>query len=405
MNQEEKRRLREEKRKKHRELKKYETIKFWNSRLSESGEHRRVGGFIMFMEYLYNVDNKFKNYTPDQLVEYQKDATTRARYDILDQIQGWTKSLEKSTHPDGEPKYRSNSINQAYSTLRGFFAHNRCELPRDSRFALSGEVPPVVGDLTIDEIEQVILSVKPVYKAVFLSMFQGGMDRISFDYWNRNGYKALVKALEGDPKAIRINFPRRMKIRTKVEKPYHTYIGTDAIDAIRKWLEIRSAEATVIFTNQFGRPILKDGLTTLWHYSLFKIGVLKKLRTGYSGNRYGKNVHELRDVFRSVWEKTPANTNVAEFAMGHQIDPLEYNKACRDMDWTKSEYLKALPWLNIMSGGAELKAVEDEIATKDARIEELEAEVARLKETPIDKDAFMEEILKKLEEREKQKKE
>lgn len=403
MSQKEKHR-RAERHRKIKKIKENKTIKFWNDRLSKTSEQMRMGGFVMFMDYLQNTDTKFKDYTPDQLVDYQREAVSYARYDILDQVQGWARSLEKSTQPDGAPKYRSSSINSAYSTIRGFFGHNRCELPRDRGFTLSGEIPPVEGDLTTEEIKEVVLSCKTGYKAIFLSIFQSGMDQESFIFWNENGYEALVKALKDNPKAIRITFPRRDKIKRKIEKPFHTYIGTDAIDAIRKWLEKRPDEVTAIFTSQTKNPINKESLALAWIYRLFKLGIIKKKRAGYSGNRYGKNVHELRDVFRSIWEKTPANKNVADFMMGHTIDPLDYNKACRDMDWTESEYLKALPWLNIMSGGAEMKRVEDELNEKDARIEELEAEVARLRESPIDKEAFMEEILEKLAEREKQKK-
>lgn len=410
MNIEEKRREWKVRRKMRKELKEYDTIQFWNNRLSASSEIFRMMYFVRFMQYLNSGNSKFKEYTPDQLIEYQRDAASHARYHLLNQVQGYIGTLEKITHPDGKHKYRSSTIGYIYSTLRSFFAHNRCGLPRDIGFTMVGEVPPVEGDLTTDEIREVIHHVNPVYKAAFLSIFQGGMDQQSFTYWNENGYKDLVKQLEKDPKAIRIRFPRRPKVRRKIEQPFHTYVGTDGIDYIRKWLDIRpdinrardddgifvDKETTVIFTNQIKHPVTKQMLDVHWRDALFKLGIIKKKRAGYSGNRYGKNLHEMRDVFRSVWEKTSANKNVAEFMMGHQVDPLHYNKACRDMEWTESEYLKALPWLNIMSGGGEMKAVKDELTEKNAQIEELKAEISRLKVTPIDKEALIEDILVRL---------
>jgi len=40
---------------------------------------------------------------------------------------------------------------------------------------------------------------------------------------------------------------------------------------------------------------------------------------------------------------------VAEFMMGHVVDPLGYNKFWRDPDYVAGEFLKAEPWLNVVS--------------------------------------------------------
>ena len=36
--------------------------------------------------------------------------------------------------------------------------------------------------------------------------------------------------------------------------------------------------------------------------------------------------------------------------MGHSVDKLEYTKACRDEEWVRREYRKALPLLQIITG-------------------------------------------------------
>ncbi len=92
-----------------------------------------------------------------------------------------------------------------------------------------------------------------------------------------------------------------------------------------------------------------------------RIGVIDPIKRGAGrGHQTGKNLHELRDVFRSQWEKSPAKASVAEFLMGHVVDPLEYNKAHYDRKWVRKEYLNALPMLQLMSSGRPFGQVEEE---------------------------------------------
>jgi len=70
----------------------------------------------------------------------------------------------------------------------------------------------------------------------------------------------------------------------------------------------------------------------------------------FSNVRYGVSPHEIRDLTRSRWQVSGADPLVAEFLMGHDIDPNAYNKFMKYEPWyLVQEYRKALPWLNIMS--------------------------------------------------------
>ena len=102
------------------------------------------------------------------------------------------------------------------------------------------------------------------------------------------------------------------------------------------------------------------------------------MRDGKNTHRYGKNPHEIRDVFRSLWEKTPAKGSVAEFMMGHTVDPLFYNKAFRDEDWVMEQYNLALPMLQIMSSDTPFGRVNGKTVTELLeRIEQLEKKLRR----------------------------
>jgi len=93
-------------------------------------------------------------------------------------------------------------------------------------------------------------------------------------------------------------------------------------------------------------------------------------------NRYGKNVHELRDVFRTLWEKSSGKGAAAEYFMGHTVDPLEYNKAYSDEEYSREQYLEALPYLQIMSSGEPFGRVNrTDVKKQELKIRELEAEL------------------------------
>jgi integrase len=327
------------------------------------------------------------------MIEHQDEAVNSHRYEMVDLMQGFINSLEGR---------RAGYKRKVRSTIRSFFAHNRTELPKDPRFIIRTDVQRVVGTLTLDEARRVILAVNPAYKAIFLSMLQGGMGKAEFEYWNLNGWESLKKQLRDDPRVIRVDLPGRKKARNI--RPYFTLLGGDASEAIRNWLQHRPEKIptyhsddmrkdpekrrilkeelnTAIFTNKYHTPILADAAAVYWTRFCKRLGIVPKEEGASRGSRYGKNLHELRTLFRSQWEKAPnIKVSVAEYLMGHEVDPLDYNQAFRDEDWTRKEYLKALPMLQIISSGKPFGQVqEDEVVHLNGRIKDLEAEVDQLR--------------------------
>jgi integrase len=288
-------------------------------------------------------------------------------------------------------KARESYKSRLYSTIRSFFMHNRAELPKDPSFIIRGDVAKVRGTLTPEEIRQVVLASKPLYRAIILSMFQGGMGQEEFIYWSNNGWEKLKQDLNGDPHVIRVDLPGRKKQKNKV--PYYTFIGSDAIAAIRDWVKLRPSEASAIFTGQYKDPITKDALSQHWNIYLKRTGIIQAKENGDVRNRYGKNLHELRDVFRSQWEKSPAKGLAAEYCMGHQVDPLEYNKAYNDENYTRSQYLRALPMLQLISSHRPFGKVDED------ELESLRVEVTRLR---AGKDAEVEALATRVRELESQ---
>ncbi len=355
-----------------------ESVIRWLGRLRPSTARGYQSRFYAFMRWIKEGGGRFSDMTPDELVEYQKTCDDDSRYDILDAIQTYVSSL----------KLRHKSLKTTYAILRSFFLHNRCELPRDLSYRVNSDVEPVTGDLSINQIRDIVMSSNEVYRAVFLSMFQGSLDLSAFEHWNLNGWEQLRNDLQKKPNMIRIDIPGRKGMRNA--KPFYSLIGGDAIDAIVNYLPNRPAGGTAIFYTKDGKPVSKNSVKFYWLRHLDKIGIIdRSANTEGKSKRYGKNLHEIRDVFRSQWEKSPAKGSVAEFMMGHlrQIDPNEYNKAFRDEEWVRDVYEDALPMLQIMSSDIPYGRISGTVVkTLQRNISDLEAQLEAATRNKFEKD-------------------
>jgi len=353
------------------------SVRNWLSRLSPSTAKVYRFHFRKWLIWMEENGGQFSELNPDELLTYQKAADNGELYKILDFVQMYVLGMEGD--------YRYNYKLKPLIVVRSFFTHNRAVMPQDVGFIVNGDKPPVEGTLSVDEIKMIILGINELHQAVFLSMLQGGMGISEVLEWNRTGLVNLrsdlaeVSLLPRHKRVISIKLPGRKKMRNR--RPYYTYVGPDAIDALGKMLKNRKAkESEYIFVNNLGNPISEHGLRAYWNRHLRRLGLIEHPLNGDTGNRYGKNPHEMRDVFRSQWEKSSAKGTVAEFMMGHTIDALGYNKACKDTDWTLEEYNKALPLLQIMSSGTPFGRVEKHEADRQRdRISELESELEKVR--------------------------
>ncbi len=374
-------------------------VKKWIKRLSKKtgiDSARTLYRFIKFLEiqdgfkWKDKQGNEYIARTPEELLNAQDALQTqgrRQRFKLVEVVQEWINS--------GKGRYRTKK--QRYTRIRSFFLHNRVPLPEDKSFKLKGDEEPVQGVMTIDDLQKLILSSNEAYQAVFLIMFQSGMGGKEFDYFNTHSWKQIKPQLEAGKKIIRINLPGRK--HAEFERPYYTFIGKDAIDALNRYLIIRGQikNSEPIFINKNGTPISDGTLQRYFKRHIVKLGIIKYItpkcpecggetrkkivssttrfykqtgsRTRYSCNecgyvfpsneeikksfrssRYGVSPHEMRDLFRSCWETSPAKGIVAEFFMGHVIDPNNYNKFYKtDPAWVERQYKKAVPWLNVIS--------------------------------------------------------
>jgi len=303
------------------------------------------------------------------------------RYGQLERLQFFVNEVLKG---------RRNSKLVFYSVIRSFYAHNRVELPRDPGFRVKADREPVVGELTRDGLRALLLKADRKYRAVFTIMFMGFMGYREFNVFNRSD-DVREKVLSGAD-LIKVRMPGR-----KRGKPFYTFVAGDALKALRDYLDhdrgpVRPSEALIV--NRFGNPLTQGNVQTAFLRIAEAAGIVEKKtppcpkcggktrkiwkrrpdldvtysklhylcrRCGHlapaggdmrisSSVRYGVNPHELRDTAKSTWYRASPEKWLADFFMGHDVDPNHYNKAMKIFpDWVEDCYREALPWLNILS--------------------------------------------------------
>ena len=317
------------------------SIERWCSRLQPRTAKVCRCIFEDFLVWLRDNGGAFGGMGADGLVDWQRHHM--GDYALLDVVEDYVRWKQ------GTWEYKK----KVYGSLRSFFAHNRCELPRDPLFKVQGTRAAVRGSLTIDELRRVLASCNTLYRAMFLVMFQGGLGVEELLYWNRTGYAVMVAGVNGRLTQLRLELPGRKKLKNK--KPYYSYLGRDAIDALRSWLDERPrAAGKDVFCTQFNQSISYNSMQMYWLKKLSDLAIIEKKHNNDSSNRYGKNLHELRDLFKTRWRLTGQDMELADYFMGHDIDEYGYDKSPMVYpDYFEEGYRNAQPWLNILSGDPE----------------------------------------------------
>ena len=275
-----------------------------------------------------------------------------------------------------------------YAAIRSFYERNRASLPPDKSFRVQSDKPKTVGKLDLSSLRKILQGFAAQHRerAIFTIMFQSAMDLSSFAKFNTwKIWKEVEPQLDAG-KLVKIIIPERKSN----DQPFYTYFGTDAIEALKGYLRVRGEikPSEPIFITSNGKPPYRTMLQKAFVGMAEKLGLFERAKptckrcgqkmelarkltaprhhyectNGHmidtkdsginSGVRYGYNIHEMRDVFRSTLEKIPKhqfNTTCAEFWMGHNVDKLEYNKFYRDEEYVESQYIVAQPALNILS--------------------------------------------------------
>ena len=387
-----------------------EAVEVWRGRLGRSFRDAfRV--FRRFHREVLAGHPVFGKMRPSELVDWQANARGRDVFVLKDLAQKWI---------DGH-RWRYKTKATYLGMISSFWLHNHAPLPPDPGFHFSSDIPPVEGKLTFEAFRRIVLNSNKSYRAVFLMMAGGLMGARELVYVSNNCWREVLQHLSKNDGVFSLVLPGRKKNRNV--KNFCVLLSTDGdwAEAHREYM--KSSQYPILgalFRNTRGHPLTENNIQHYFRSRAIETGIVKqfspkcrecghetlrfrKRRPSYEvgyrcrkcGNvdwasefdshftnvRYGISPHEIRDLTRSRWQVSGADPLVAEFLMGHDIDPNAYNKFMKYEPWyLVQEYRKALPWLNVTSQNpskVDRFKIDDEIESHRVEINLLRKELGK----------------------------
>jgi hypothetical protein len=219
-------------------------------------------------------------------------------------------------------------------------------------------------------------------------------------YINTHCTRQVTDQLKAGKHPIRVDM---LKTRKGNDKPWFTYIGTDAENALREYFDKERGWPTPedpIWLDKDGGTMTSKSYAYKFLSLSRQVKIVPKAQKG-RGIRYGKSPHELRDLARSLVHEAHSEQHeiegkkllfdgaCAEFWMGHDIDPLKYNEFWKhNPEGVRRQYLIAEKYLNILSGEPQqLKSVAKENEELRERLSRLEGQFETILKTKFGSEA------------------
>jgi integrase len=205
--------------------------------------------------------------------------------------------------------------------------------------------------LTREEVKRLVDSANTTYKAVFLTSVSAGLGVGEFLQFSRewHNYAEDIR---------RRKVPLKVSVvRPKTKVDYWTLIWDDGIDALANLLAERErkigrklTENDPLFLNQYGNPIKANDIQNTVRLIADRTGLDPKVKGKII---YRIRPHELRDYMKTACANSRIDNDISEFALGHEVDPLLYNKFAKTEEGEeliRRELAKARHRLNVVSG-------------------------------------------------------
>ncbi len=390
---------------------KYPEVVQWLGSVTPGTAEGYARAMELFMEWITGQPG-FEGYDPITLLDYQDKASGREKVKLVNYLNEWSR--------ENTQRFRPETVRRYHNSIRAYFSYNGVTLSRrDFSFpdTFKEQAPQL---LKRENIVSLLAASKLRDRAIFTIAFQGGMGYNEFNQFNRS-WKAVAPQINND--FVKVSLRGRKTAKGRTEGFYSILMG-DGLALLREYLKVRGEPkpGEPIFMrihagreDDDGEPDLaprtyRKNFETLCR----RIGLISTKGEG-RGSKYEYTAHQLRDAFRTEWQRSGADTAAAEFVMGHikRVDPNKYLDYMRIPEHVVKEYRKALPRLNVITNPdpdsvplSKVEALERELETTrraeaiktqslDAKIDSLAAQVEMLLNGEDDADTQMKRILLK----------
>ena len=305
--------------------------------------------------------------TPQELLAWQASCLDRAklveRREVFRFAQAYINGL------DGTKNYKVRD----YTTIASFFRFHDVPLDADPSWRIHGTKPQNVGCLTLEELRAILTAAQVRQDYAMHSMiwcqFQSFSGVAEISYINKHGSSQILKQLKETRDPARIDM---LKSRKENDRPWFTYLGTDAINALREYFDKTRGwpePGETIWHDNQGKTMSSKVYSAKFLSLTRHVKIVPKATKG-PGVRYNKNPHKLRNLARSLvhaahseehqieGKKMLFDQACPEFWMGHsyRIDPMRYNEFWNyDPDLVRRQYVIASKYLNLTTGRQESK--------------------------------------------------
>lgn len=357
-------------------------IQEWFEMIDASEGTRKLYTFYM---------NKFcecVKLTPSQLIT---DSIKEIKQGLLPAERKSPSYISKYKKCLAETNSAPKTVSLALTTIKSFFKAFDIQLPSSMKIRKANLLKENNNFITKEDIKNMIKNAQSLRdKAIIQCMAASGMAR--------NELRNLrLRDIIFDPCGIGIISVRREKSQTD----YTTFIGPEAVAALKTYLEERNrtdkikvkGDSDYIFVTyqaangaKAGGQISNDVMTYIFNQ------LAKEL--GYTNGKFliKTRSHALRKYFASTLENAGMPKNKIDFMLGHTQNGTDMAYFRTDVEALKQLYIKFLPYLTFEKT-IEVRSLD----TQDAkRLEELENENEKLKIKLESKDGETAELRKRL---------
>jgi site-specific recombinase XerD len=285
-------------------LKQFETGRRWISTV----QAEKTGSLKTQLEYAYRL-RKFclhVNRNPDQLIEDRKN-DLKAETEVE---QRKTEELVRDFFNLQAEKSTRLSAKAYHGALRSFYKYNYMSLRMETPRARSRKIQPI----TLEEFKQIDAIANPRDRALLRFMKDSGLSTEDVVVFN---YGDIKREFEEGNEFIHIR-----AVRQKTQVNYDTFIGPNAVEALRTYFQLRKAngetlnDKSPLFLSHGKRKGKKRGdVERLDDNSVRTIFTRLKNRIGII-----VSPHRIRKLFASYMGLKVRHPAILKYWMGHSVE-------------------------------------------------------------------------------------